>query len=84
MYDYAIQQDTSNLIPSVAAFYQEALTEAKAVLDDPAATQLEVDAACGKLMRAVHHAQLGPRRPRPCWSCSSSGPTRWWSTPTCT
>ena len=54
VYDYAIQQDTSNLIPSVAAFYQEALTEAKAVLDGPDATQLEVDAACGKLMRAVH------------------------------
>ena len=54
VYDYAVQQDTSNLIPSVAAFYQEALTEAKTVLDDPDATQLEVDAACGKLMRAVH------------------------------
>ena len=53
LYTYAGQQDTSNLIPSVAVFYQEAMTEAKAVLDDATATQLEVDAACGKLMRAV-------------------------------
>ena len=53
LYTYAGQQDTSNLIPSVAVFYQEAMTEAKVVLDDATATQLEVDAACGKLMRAV-------------------------------
>ena len=53
-YDYALAQDTSNLIPTVAEFYQKALDQAKAVLDNPAATQTEVDDAWTNLTKAVH------------------------------
>ncbi len=53
-YDYALAQDTSDLIPTVAEFYQKALDQAKAVLDNPAATQTEVDDAWTNLTKAVH------------------------------
>ncbi len=52
-YDYALEQDISNLIDSVKAYYEEALSEGKAVLDDVNATQAEVDAATDKLFNAV-------------------------------
>ena len=52
-YDYALEQDISNLIDSVKAYYEEALSEGKAVLDDENATQAEVDAATDKLFNAV-------------------------------
>ena len=54
VYDYAAAQDTSNLIPTVAAKYQAALDQAKAVLADPNATQPEVDKATEDLFEAVH------------------------------
>ena len=52
-YEYALEQDISNLIDSVKAYYEEALSEGKAVLDDENATQAEVDAATDKLFNAV-------------------------------
>ena len=54
VYDYAAAQDTSNLIPTVAAKYQAALDQAQAVLADPNATQPEVDKATEDLFEAVH------------------------------
>ena len=52
-YEYALEQDISNLIDSVKAYYEEALSEGKVVLDDAKATQAEVDAATDKLFNAV-------------------------------
>ena len=54
VYDYAAAQDTSKLIPTVAAKYQAALDQAQAVLADPNATQPEVDKATEDLFEAVH------------------------------
>ena len=53
-YHYALEQDTSNLIPTVAAKFEAAMDNAKAVLDDPAATQTQVDAAFDQLVEAIH------------------------------
>ena len=53
-YNYALEQDTSNLIPTVAAKFEAAMENAKAVLDDPAATQAQVDAAFDQLVEAIH------------------------------
>ena len=53
-YNYALEQDTSNLIPTVAAKFEAAMENAKAVLDDPAATQTQVDAAFDQLVEAIH------------------------------
>ena len=53
-YHYALEQDTSNLIPTVAEKFQAAMDNAKAVLDNESATQAEVDAAFDQLVKAIH------------------------------
>ena len=53
-YHYALEQDTSNLIPTVAEKFQAAMDNAKAVLDKESATQAEVDAAFDQLVKAIH------------------------------
>ena len=53
-YHYALEQDTTNLIPAVEEKFQAAMDNAKAVLDDANATQAEVDAAFDQLVEAVH------------------------------
>ena len=52
-YEKALSYDTSNLIPMVAEFYQKALDQAKAVLDDPNATTDEVWGAWDDLVLAI-------------------------------
>ena len=52
-YEEALSYDTSNLIPMVADFYQKALDQAKAVLDDPNATTDEVWDAWDNLVLAI-------------------------------
>ena len=53
-YNYALEQDTSNLIPTVAAKFEAAMANAKAVLDDVNASQTEVNAAFDQLVEAIH------------------------------
>ena len=53
-YNYALEQDTTNLIPAVAEKFQAAMDNAKAVLDNANATQAEVDAAFDQLVEAIH------------------------------
>ena len=53
-YNYALEQDTPNLIPAVAEKFQAAMDNAKAVLDNANATQAEVDAAFDQLVEAIH------------------------------
>ena len=52
-YEKALSYDVSNLIPMVAEFYQKALDQAKAVLDDPNATIDEVWDAWDNLVLAI-------------------------------
>ena len=53
-YNYALEQDTANLIPTVAAKFEAAMANAKAVLDDVNASQTEVNAAFDQLVEAIH------------------------------
>ena len=53
-YNYALEQDTTNLIPAVAEKFQAAMDNAKAVLDNANASQAEVDAAFDQLVEAIH------------------------------
>lgn len=52
-YDYAAAQDISDLIDSVKAYYEQALAEAEAVLNNEDATNADVSAALDKLFNAV-------------------------------
>lgn len=52
-YEYALEQDIDNLIDTVKAYYEEALSQGKDVLLDTNATQAEVDAATDKLLNAI-------------------------------
>ena len=52
--EYAQQQDTSNLIPTVEANFNAALQNAVRVNADPAASQSEVDTAWAELMNQIH------------------------------
>ena len=52
-YDYALTLSTEGVVESAAKFFEEAKAEAKAVLDDPAATQEEVNAAWDKLLEGI-------------------------------
>ena len=53
-YNYALEQDTTNLIPAVAEKFQAAMDNAKAMLDNANASQAEVDAAFDQLVEAIH------------------------------
>ncbi len=53
-YNYALEQDTTNLIPAVAEKFQAAMDNAKAVLHNANASQAEVDAAFDQLVEAIH------------------------------
>ena len=53
-YNYALGQDTTNLIPAVAEKFQAAMDNAKTVLDNANASQAEVDAAFDQLVEAIH------------------------------
>ncbi len=53
-YNYALEQDTTNLIPAVAEKFQAAMDNAKTVLDNANASQAEVDAAFDQLVEAIH------------------------------
>ena len=53
-YSYALEQDASNLIPTVAAKFEAAMANAKAVLDDVNVSQTEVNAAFDQLVEAIH------------------------------
>lgn len=55
IYDYALEQDTSNLIDTVAKLFQEAMEQAQAILEHPEnATQEMVEKACDDLLTAIH------------------------------
>ena len=55
IYDYAQAQDTSDLIDSVAKLYEDAMNQARAILDHPEnATQEMVEKACDDLLNAIH------------------------------
>ena len=53
-YNYALEQDTTNLVPAVAEKFQAAVDNAKAVLDNANASQAEVNAAFDQLVEAIH------------------------------
>ena len=55
IYDYAQAQDTSDLIDSVVKLYENAMNQARAILDHPEnATQEMVEKACDDLLNAIH------------------------------
>ena len=53
LYDYAVEQDTSNLIDSVKEFYDNALTDAKHILDKVYPGAEEVTTAEDNLLEAI-------------------------------
>ena len=52
-YDYALTQNTEGVVDSAAKFFEEAVAQAKAVLDDAKATEEEVNAAFDKLLEGI-------------------------------
>ena len=52
-YDYALTLDTTGVVDSAVAVFQKAMDEAKAVLDDPNATQDEVNTAWDNLLTGI-------------------------------
>ncbi len=52
-YDYAMKLDTEGVAASAKAYFEKALAAAKAVLDDPKATQEEVDKAWDDLLVGI-------------------------------
>ena len=52
-YDYAVTLDTTGVVDSAVAIFQKALDEAKTVLDDPNATQEQVDTAWDNLLTGI-------------------------------
>ena len=52
-YDYAMALDTQGVAASAKAYFEKALAAAKAVLDDPKATQEEVDKAWDDLLVGI-------------------------------
>ena len=52
-YDYAVTLDTTGVVDSAVAIFQKAMDEAKAVLDDPNATQEQVDTAWDNLLTGI-------------------------------
>ena len=52
-YDYAVTLDTTGVVDSAAAIFQKALDEAKTVLDDPNATQEQVNTAWDNLLTGI-------------------------------
>lgn len=52
-YDYALTQNTEGVVESAAKFFEEAVAQAKAVLDDAKATEEEVNAAFDKLLEGI-------------------------------
>ncbi len=59
------EEEKDNYTPESWADYEEALADAKAVFDDPAAAQEEVDAACLALQRAVEGLIQAEPKPEP-------------------
>ena len=54
VYDKAVKEDYSNLIDSAKAYYEQALADAKAILDNPSAyTQAQVEEVTDRLLNAV-------------------------------
>ena len=52
-YDYAVTLDTTGVVDSAVAIFQKALDEAKTVLDDPNATQEQVNTAWDNLLTGI-------------------------------
>ena len=52
-YDYAVTLDTTGVVDSAVAVFQKALDEAKTVLDDPNATQEQVNTAWDNLLTGI-------------------------------
>ena len=52
-YDYAVTLDTTGVVDSAVAIFQKAMDEAKAVLDDPNATQEQVNTAWDNLLTGI-------------------------------
>ena len=52
-YDYAVNLDTTGVVQAAVDAFQKALTEAKAVLDNPNATQDEVNTAWDNLLEGI-------------------------------
>ena len=52
-YDYALTLSTDGVTDSAKAFFEKAMTEAQAVLDNPKATQDEVNAAWDQLLEGI-------------------------------
>ena len=52
-YDYAVTLDTTGVVDSAVALFQKALDEAKTVLDNPNATQEQVDTAWDNLLTGI-------------------------------
>ena len=52
-YDYAVNLDTTGVVQAAVDAFQKALTEAKAVLDDPNATQEQVNTAWDNLLEGI-------------------------------
>ena len=52
-YDYAVNLDTTGVVQAAVDAFQKALTEAKAVLDNPNATQEQVNTAWDNLLEAI-------------------------------
>ena len=52
-YDYAVTLDTTGVVDSAVALFQKALDEAKTVLDDPNATQEQVNTAWDNLLTGI-------------------------------
>ncbi len=53
-YDYALTLDTESATDSAKAFFEKVLAEAKAVLDNEAATQEEINTAWNNLVTGIH------------------------------
>ena len=52
-YDYAVNLDTTGVVQAAVDAFQKALTEAKAVLDNPNATQEQVNTAWDNLLEGI-------------------------------
>lgn len=52
-YDYALTLSTQGVVDSARKFFEEACSEAKAVLDNPGALRAQVDAAWDKLLKGI-------------------------------
>ena len=53
-YEYAITLDTKGVVESAVKFFEDAKAEAKTVLENPRATQEEVNAAWNRLVDGIH------------------------------